>query len=191
MKHRIVSTKDAPQRLEENYPQLNAVLSDMEGFKKFVMARLKFQLDGRYSPDDIINECILRWHKAVEAGKPIPVLDGWMRLTAQNVVRELSRKNQKVYSYEPTVLAELISGPHDEPKTEDEQHRAVHQTLQALPQEKRELLELRFFHNLSWKDIADAYTNQGKKTAVPALRKRGERAMEELRQVFLNILKDT
>lgn len=191
MKHRIVSTKDAPQRLEERYLPLKAHLNDLDGFYKFIMVRLRqFRLNGRYGPDDIINECILRWYKAVEAGKPIPVLDGWMRLTAHNVVRELSRKNQKVHLYEPTVLAELIPEDLKETEQDNEQHSIVNQALQTLREDKRELLQLRFVHTLSWEAIAEVYITRGEKVSVSTLRKRGQRNVEELRKAFLKILQD-
>lgn len=133
MQQNPVSAKVAPLQLQERYPQLAALLNDLDGFHKFVMHRLKaFHLAGQYSPEDIISESLLRWHKAVEAGKPIPVLDGWMRVTANYIICELKRKSQRADSYEPAVLAELISDKHEEADEKSEQYQGVRQALQAL-----------------------------------------------------------
>lgn len=166
-------------------------LNDLDGFRKFVMLRLRqFQLTDQYTPEDITNECFLRWHKAVGAGKSIPVLDGWMRLTAINIIRELSRKRLKSLSYEPIVLDELIASTQEEPENDNDQYQAVRQALQTLSPKNRALLELRFLQNMSWEEIANVYTSRGEKTTTLALRKRGQRALEALRREFLSILED-
>jgi RNA polymerase sigma factor (sigma-70 family) len=186
-----VSNKEALQQNTEHYRQGVAFLNNLDGFQKFIKARLKsFNLNGQYSPDDIVNECFLRWHKAVEDGKEIPVLDGWMRKTAFNVIRELSRRNRKVDLREPTDLAESLPDAQEEADGDDEQHQTVHQALKQLSQEKQELLEFRFFQNLSWDDITDVYASRGQKNTSQTLRKRGQRAMDELRKIYLSILEN-
>ena len=178
MKHSSTSIKDASSSLQE------------EDFHKFVRIRLRmFNLLGQYSPDDVVNECLIRWYTAVENGKKTPVLDGWMRSTAFNIVRELRRKTNKVDLYDPTILSELVAAtPDDEDDEDDERRSFVLQALQTLSKKNQELLELRFFRNLSWDEVAVFYSSRGKTVSAIAARKRGQRALEELRKVFSEIL---
>lgn len=188
MSETTVSNKDTQQH-EQLYHSSVEFLNNLESVKKFIQSRLhQYKLEGQYNPDDIINEVFLRWHKAVEEGKQVPVLAGWMRVTAHNIIRELKRKNERADLYEPSVLAELV--PDTQKAADNEQHQFVRQALQLLSPEKRELLEFRFFQNLSWDDITNIYATRGQKTTAQTLRKRKQRAMDELRKVYLNIFED-
>ena len=182
------STQRTQQLLESRYPELSHLLEDMDGFYKSVQIRLRgFHLERRYSPDDIINECILRWHQAVEDNKPIFVLEGWMRLTALNVIRERNREAQKLKPYDPTIISQWVSDEMDcsgEDEEWEEKYRRLHQSLKTLSDEKRELLNLRYFQGMSWEDVASVYADRGQNIKLPTLRKRGERALKELRNAF-------
>jgi len=188
MESKTTSIENSSPALLKFCPQLEGILNDKEGFYASVRIRLKiFNLQGRYSPEDVIHECLIRWYKAVESGKSIPVLDGWMRLTSLNIVRELRRKSDKDNLYEPNILAELVA---EIPSSEDdEQWSLVRRALQALPEKNQELLELRFFRNLSWDEVAIFYGNRGEMVSAVAARKRGERALKDLRRVFLEMLR--
>lgn len=186
MKQNISTSRCLALSLQQRYPELENRL-DIDGFYKSILVRLRaFNLIGRYDPHDVINECLVRLDQAEKNGKFIPNLAAWLRLTTLNVIREFNRDTKKSDSYDPSVLGELISEPCTESNSEDdEQYRAVRQALDTLSEDKRELLELRFFHNLSWEEVAAHYTTRGKSVKVATLRKRGQRALEELREAFL------
>jgi RNA polymerase sigma factor (sigma-70 family) len=186
MQKSLNSLRSVSLSLQQRYSELEARL-DIDGFYKYVFVRLRaFNLLGHYDPHEVINECLIRLDQAEKMGKPIPNLAAWMRLTALNVVREFNRDTKKSDSYDPLVLGELASVSSEEPNNENrEQYRIVRQALSTLSEDKRELLELRFSLGLSWEEIAVHYATLGKSVKVVALRKRGQRALEELREAFL------
>jgi RNA polymerase sigma factor (sigma-70 family) len=191
MKPKSTAIKDVVPSLSKRYPELAELLDDLDGFCKFICIRLRnFKLDGRYSPDDIIGECILRWHQAVQNGKPIPYIMGWMKVTANYVVQELKRESNKAYPYDPSIVETLPDTSDVDGLETIEQRQVVLKALAALPEDKRELLNLRFFQNLSWDAIAEVYVARGENVKASALRKRGQRAQEELRKVFLGLLQE-
>ncbi|NEO57498.1 MAG: sigma-70 family RNA polymerase sigma factor [Okeania sp. SIO3B5] len=62
----------------------------------YIWMRLKqYKLNKFYQQNDILNEVYLRGIKALEEGKTINSLSGWIRGTAYNYIRELSRKESK------------------------------------------------------------------------------------------------
>lgn len=191
MKQSSTSVKELLPSLQQRYPVLTELLEDIDGFQKFIQAKLRlYGLERHYNPDDILNECVLRWYKAVENGKLITSLAGWMRVTAFNIISELSRNTKRVNSYEPSILENLLPDAFDEADDEGEDYPrlVVRRALNALSNDKRELLELRFFHGLSWDEVAAHFMARGEKVTVSTLRKRGQRAIDELRKNFLKIL---
>jgi len=187
----VTTHENVVPSLQKRYPQLAQLLDDLDGFHKFVCIRLKnFKLDRRYSPNDIISECILRWHQAFEKGKEIPNITAWMKLTATYVIRELKRESNKTHPYDPAIVETFPDISRGDNLESKEQKQMVLTALAALSKDKRELLELRFFQNLSWDEVAAFYTAHGEKTTTAALRKRGERALKELKKVFLEMLRE-
>lgn len=190
MHQKSTSLKDVRLTLQERYPQLAELLNDLDGFYKSILIRLsRFNLHNRYSPIEVTSECVCRLHKALEKGQDISNLDAWMKATAFNVVRELNREIQKASLYEPSILEEVLSNVLDESTDEaDERHRIVRRALTILTEDKRELLKLRFFQNLTWDQVAEFYTARGEKIAIATLRKRGQRAQDDLRKVLIEML---
>jgi len=191
MKQTSTAVENVVPSLQKRYPQLTKLLDDLDGFQKFILICLrKYKLDGRYTPDDVTGECILRWHQASEKGKPIPNITAWMKLTAKYVIRELSRESNKAYTYDPSVIEMLPDVAHGDDLEANEQKQVVRQALTALSKDKRELLELRFYQNLSWDEVTAFYMSHGEKVTTATLRKRGERGMKEMKKVFLEMLQE-
>lgn len=158
---------------------------DLAGLDKFVEIRLRqFRLYGRYTSNDIINECVVRLGVAVSQGKAIPCPAGWLRVTALNHIQELYRQEKKTTSYDPVVLSALPLGVEADSDPES-QYRLLYESLCALPVDQRELLELRFLQQLSWNIIAERFLERGEFVRSTALRKRGERALMALRRIYL------
>ncbi|NET56134.1 MAG: sigma-70 family RNA polymerase sigma factor [Symploca sp. SIO2E6] len=75
----------------------------------------------------------------------------------------------------------------------DNQEESVHlhEALLQLPTEKRKLLSLRIVDDLSWKEIADYYRERGEKISAATLRKRHQRALNSLRELYIGLLHET
>lgn len=189
--------------LQRTYPEL-ATTVDWNGVYKNVQARLRqFNMTNNYSPDDIIIETISRWDRKTKKGEQVPNLEAWMKLTAFNCIRELYRQDNRVtasmrvnlhdpstFETNPSLLQAVIAA--SETSTEDEgedRWQQVREVMSKLPEDKRELLELRIIEELSWNEVASRYTAQGKDIKVATLRKRGERALEELREALLEMVR--
>jgi RNA polymerase sigma factor (sigma-70 family) len=183
--------------LQKSYPQLVQNV-DWNAFYNCVKARLRqFNLASNYSPEYIIMQTIWRWDMHIKKGKQVACIDGWMKLTALRVIQELQRQDNKV-TYDPSTLE---TDPHllkammevIESNTKDEDNETRQQVRTAMSQlseDKRELLELRFFQNLSWDEVASYYAANGSDIKVSTLRKRGERALDELRKIILGIVQE-
>ena len=180
--------------IQKSYPQL-AKTVDWKAFYNCVKARLRqFNLASNYSPEYIITQTIWRWDMHIKKGKQVPIIDGWMKLTAYHIILELKRQDNKV-TYDPSTLESdpnLLKAMMEvaENNTEDEDNEARQQlrvAMSKLSSDKREILELRFFQNLSWDEIAGYYTAKGNKVKVSTLRKRGNRALDKLRKIILGV----
>ena len=146
-------------------------------------------------------EVLTRYDKKVKKKEEIPNVEAWMKLTALNCIRELNRQEYPVtalrkiphdpsdFETDPKLLKSMMSNSEDITDLESENRSQVRKAMSKLPSYKRELLELRIVQGLSWNEIANHYISQGKSVKVATLRKRKERALEELRGVFLEMIR--
>lgn len=189
--------------LKRTYPEL-ATTVDWNGVYKNVQVRLRqFNMTKNYSPDDIIIETISRWDRKTKKGEQIPNVEGWMKLTAFNCIREFHRQDHRVtasmsvnlydpstFETNPSLLQAVIAKSETSIEDEGEDRwQQVREVMSKLSEDKRELLELRVIEELSWNEVASHYAAQGKNVKVAALRKRGERALEELREALLEMVR--
>lgn len=189
--------------LKRTYPEL-ATTVDWNGLYKHVQARLRqFNMINNYSPDDIIIDTISRWNKKTKKGEQVPNVEAWMKLTALNCIRELYRQDHRVtvsmrvnlhdpstFETNPSLLQAVIAASETNIEDEGEDRwQQVREVMSKLPEDKRELLELRVVEELSWNEVGSRYAAQGKNVKVATLRKRGERALEELREALLEMVR--
>ncbi|MEJ6488057.1 sigma-70 family RNA polymerase sigma factor [Nostoc punctiforme UO1] len=189
--------------LKRTYPEL-ATTVDWNGLYKNVLARLRqFNMTNNYSPDEIIIETISRWNKKTKKGEQVPNVEAWMKLTALNCIRELYRQDNRVttsmrvnlhdpstFETNPSLLQAVIAASETTTEEEGEDRwQQVREVMSKLPEDKRELLELRIIEELSWNEVASHYAAQGKNVKVATLRKRGERALEGLREALLEMVR--
>jgi RNA polymerase sigma factor (sigma-70 family) len=133
-------------------------------------------------------EAMIRLNSAVEAGKPIFNVEAWLRRTGFFYILELSRDNQK-YSLVDTCVLESTLSAEDNKQLVLEQEESiteVHQALQELNTKDRQLLQMRFFEELSWEEIQARFALNGESVQLVTLRKRGERAIKALREAYLH-----
>ena len=158
--------------------------------KAFVSIRLKqFKLSGLFCEAYIINEAYLRgWDKILEEGvrikNPIP----WVRKTCFNIIRELSRKEAKYCSIETDIFQEQESEDSDFNLTKEIMF--IKLAYQMLDPREREILNLKIVDGLSWKEISKEMNLRGDRVGESALRKRKERALKKLRNLYHQFASD-
>jgi RNA polymerase sigma factor (sigma-70 family) len=180
-------------RIQKDYPQLELSTVNWESLQKHIYIRLcQFELTKDYTTEDIVFETIHRLDASIKKGKPIHQLQGWLKTTALYVVSELSRKNKDKntsfcdpgdFETSPTLLKSIAGASAESLTDEDEKYQQLHLALSKLAADKQELLKFRFFMDMPWQKISEYYASQDKHIQATALRKRGARLLEELREL--------
>jgi RNA polymerase sigma factor (sigma-70 family) len=178
-----------PSTLEQQFPQLNSIYFYSLSLKYFLVRLHQFKLVGRYQPAEIMAEVICRLYCAVRSGKTIYNLEAWVKRTGLNYIYELSRVQQKEYSlidsdsYFESVMP--ICDSNQEEWDYQRDYAELRNAMQLLSHNYQEILEMRYFQSLSWEKIAQIFAQRGEQVTTSTLRKRGQRALEALRIVFL------
>ena len=121
---------------------------------------------------------------------------GWIRVTAYRVIQEMSRKSQgksSEASKTSTVFNSEVVDIHlettpTEQKTpvdavaEKEQSSMVLALLSDLKDNDGEILKLRWMDGYSWKEVAEAISQDHNPMTADTARKRGERAFKKLKE---------
>jgi RNA polymerase sigma factor (sigma-70 family) len=159
----------------------------------FIKGKLKqFHLDN-FNVYDIINEVYIRGVKLIESGQPIRKPFAWIRGTAFNVIREISRNQTKwklvdYSSVEYAVASEEAKNSLVSEDAINEYLKSLQMSVQELEPKDRQILELWKVKGLSWKEVAKNLDLNGEEVpSLPTLRKRGERALERLRQKYYSM----
>jgi RNA polymerase sigma factor (sigma-70 family) len=148
----------------------------------------QYGLLGIYESEEVLYEVGSRFWDTLQKGKnvPIPNPEAWARITGRNIIHELSRKQKKYQTVEPNKLELVVATDEEISLTLEKQEESdrIHDALKQLKSETQELLKLRFFQGLSWQEIAEHLAQNGQNVSVATLRKRGERAINQLREVY-------
>lgn len=162
---------------------------DSVALRKFVVLRLyQFKLNNRFDPDDIIHDIYLRLDKQLTAGKCIPNVDAWLRGAAHNRIREISRKCNQETPFEPSMLEDTIADKNE--SLDLIAHEHLREAMQLLSEEQRDLLIMRFYGGMSWESISEVLSSQGRNVLQETLRKQGQRAIEKLRRLVLEKVRE-
>jgi RNA polymerase sigma factor (sigma-70 family) len=141
----------------------------------------QFHLNDVHKESDIFHEAYLRGVAFIERGNAINSPKAWMRKTSYNIIRELGRENQRCQPIDDEYLENLLVSE----ETIELNIEAVTQALQELDPSERWVLALRIIENLSWKEVGKRLVEMGETPQTEAaLRKRGQRAMQRLRQIY-------
>ena len=162
-------------------------------------------------PNEVISEAYLIGQNLILEGKSIPNTEAWMRKTIWNVISNNSRKKLRQEKLCFSLNSYLSNSEYDSlwtleeiiPCKEDPNNLYVldrenvefrekklkiqflFSALKSLKPEEKRILELRFFKNLSWKEIAQELNSRQKSTN---LRKKGSRALQKLRREYQRIV---
>lgn len=176
--------------LKSKNPHARSLLS-------FIKRTLRqFHLENAYTETDIFSQAYLRGVTLTESGTEIKRATAWMRATAFNIIRELSRSHRRYQCLEYDELAEsdqakleIASLQAGEGLVSEEvieaDIQAVLESLQELGSRDRKIIELRVVENLAWREIGDHLIISGEKSQNDAaLRKQGQRALERFRKLY-------
>lgn len=165
------------------YPEVEEVLQSKQLRTHIRNELRKFRLYS-YTEDDILNQVCLYLVEALQSGKNISYPVAWSRKVSQRHIWRLRNKS-KSQPTDPDRL-EYLSNQHANLNLPYDEKAEIIEKLQKLKLEQRKLLEWYFFDGLSWPEIAELLSQQETKeiNAVTA-RKRGQRAKEELRRIYL------
>ncbi|NET04631.1 MAG: sigma-70 family RNA polymerase sigma factor [Merismopedia sp. SIO2A8] len=149
---------------------------------------IKFHLDQSYNLADVINEAYCRGVRLIESGQSIKNTSAWLKATAYNIIRELSREQRRLQPLESDlaefkiVLATTTTVCED---VIDECLIAVEMAFEKLSIQDQRILRLRVVEDLSWREVGERLQANGERPKKEAaLRKRGERALKNLRKNY-------
>ena len=165
--------------------------SEGYSFLLFIKRTLaQFNIASLHDSIDIVVEAYLRGVRLIEKGTEIRNPPAWLRKTAYNIIRELSRAERKREYSNYLLETHTSQGLKQDEPTEFEQEleyhlKAVWQAMHKISDSDRQLLLLKYFENKSWKEISEhpSIRRENQKT-VGALRTRGSRIMEQLREIY-------
>jgi RNA polymerase sigma factor (sigma-70 family) len=147
------------------------------------------KLSSHLSGEDIIQhvtECLIR---DLKSGKKIEYPIAWAKLVSERYISKVYKKNRKTEATEAEKIeyfANLVLEETSFPYLDH--NRQLHQSIQQLKPSSRQLIEMRFFQQMHWNKIAEILSCQENKLiCIATARKRGERALNELRQIYLTL----
>ncbi|NEQ71122.1 MAG: sigma-70 family RNA polymerase sigma factor [Symploca sp. SIO2D2] len=155
----------------------------------FIYSRLKqFHLESRYEPEEILHEAIcrtaVRFNETQSIEKPL----GWLRSVSYNIIRELSRKDERLqltaeYAEIEFQIMKLLLP--DENSVSGELTTVITDMKRGLIPEDKKILELRVDQGMTFPQIRKQLENQGIQISDPALRKRWQRLRQRLLKELL------
>ncbi len=136
---------------------------------------------------DVVSEVYLRGTNKINFGENIKNPGAWIRVTSYNVIREMSRQQQKEQADSELIERQVSSKSCEE--NNEVQLAILKQSLENLSEKDRHILELRFFQNLSGKEIVDTLASTGEILTEANARQRGSRALKKLKKNFFSSVK--
>lgn len=151
-----------------------------------------FNLNSIYSVNDILSEAYIRGTRFINTGQKIVKPLAWIKYTCLNIIREISRSQQKIKIFEPATESglELLSTLTNENsfylEAENEMElNVLLQSFEELSLREQTILILRVVDNLSWEQVGEHLTViEEKFQSTTTLRKQGQRALSRLRKIF-------
>ena len=117
-------------------------------------------LGNRDDAMDVAQDAMLRFFSTLKSFDPSRRVQPWLFAIVRNQVRDLWRQRKRRpadAAGEPDALVDQLAAPQPSPETDlrrRELRERVWRALAALPADKREIIVLRDFHDLSYSDIA-------------------------------------
>lgn len=176
-----------------DFPEVNQLLRS-KWLRNYINNRIHtLRLSSYLSGEDLIQyvaECLT---KKLQSGTKVEYPIAWAKLVSERHINHLYKKNRKSEATESNrieYLANLRSQESSLHSFDNREH--LYQSIQLLKPSSRQIVEMRFFQEMHWDKIADILSCQEDRPICAATaRKRGERALNELRQIYLKSWPDT
>jgi RNA polymerase sigma factor (sigma-70 family) len=142
-------------------------------------------MSNRLSVEDVIQHVELCLHEKLESGEQIYSLIPWARVVSERYISAQRKKLRNFEPSEPDKIEHMANrqSNHNLPFDEKEE---LHEKINQLKPENKKILDLSFFKGYSGKEIAEFLSKEyGTIVRVDAVRKKKERAMDELRKKYL------
>ncbi len=143
------------------------------------------RMNNLLTEDDVISYICVELIKAYNSGKVINSPLAWSKVVSE---RYIIYQRKKASRSEPTEL-EIIEfkANHQNYCISYEEREELNNKMKQLKIATQKILNWRFFQNFSWEEIAEKLSQQEKKQVNAATaRKRGERALKELRSLYID-----
>ena len=143
---------DPPSAVWEATPYAFDLL--VERYRKHVL-KLAYRITG--DPDDaadIAQDVFVRAFARLGDRKPEPAFSAWLTVVARNAALDCLRRRAVRDRYASDVSPRLQRGPEEIVLLEDAADR-IHDALRELPERYRQVVELYYFHGLTYRDIAE------------------------------------
>jgi DNA-directed RNA polymerase specialized sigma24 family protein len=154
-------------------------------FRNYIKSRLYIlNMNCLLTEDDVINHVVVELLKAHRSGKFIDYPIAWSKIVSERYIGSERRKSKRVEATESERIEYLANHKHTENLGYDEEDE-IHKKIQNLKPSSQQILIWRFFQHFCWSQIAELLSNtEGKTISSATARKRGERALDELRKQY-------
>jgi len=148
------------------------------------------KLSSLISEEDIIQYVVKCLTETINAGTTVNYPVAWSKLVSERRIQKLYKQNKFSEATESETI-EYLASLRCNDNSFYNNNEEINKKIQQLKPASREIIKMRFFEGLSWDKIADILSEQEeKRIRVATARKRGERALNELRQMYFNKLVD-
>ncbi|WP_295693229.1 SigE family RNA polymerase sigma factor [Lapillicoccus sp.] len=174
-----------PDRSESvRHPDARIDVETLYAAHRLALVRLAVLLvDDVAIAEDVVQDAFIALHRGQSRIKDPGAALGYLRVSVVNGARSTLRRRRTVRSFLSRAIAPPDAAPADRDLMRRETGSAVFRAVQALPDRQREVLVLRYWSDLSQRQIAEALgISEGtvKSTASRALDKL-EKILEEYR----------
>jgi RNA polymerase sigma factor (sigma-70 family) len=144
------------------------------------------KLSSYLSGDDVIQYAALCLTKELQSGKEITYPIAWAKLVCERHINKQYKKNKNIQAQESNQIERLANLRSQEIDIHFfDNNEQLHHSIQQLRPSSKQIIEMRFFQQLHWEQIATILSRQEERQICAATaRKRGERAINELRQIY-------
>lgn len=175
---------------QENFVEVRQVLQS-KWLKLHIRSRIHaLELSSSVSEEDVIQHVAICLVETLKSGTQVNYPVAWSKLVSERHIQKLYKKHRVTQATESDKIEYLANLRCNENDYYDNDEEIVKKIQQLKPASK-EIVEMRFFRSLSWSQVAEILSRQeDKQIRVATARKRGERALEELRQIYFSKLTD-
>lgn len=146
------------------------------------------KLSSLISEEDIIQYVLISLTETINSGTTVNYPVAWSKLVSERRIQKLYKKHRLSEATESEII-EYYASQRCDKNSFDNNNDEITKKIQQLKPTSREIIRMRFFEDLSWDKIADILSKrEGKQIRVATARKRGERALNELRQIYFKKL---